>query len=88
MSEKSAHQEGIELMRKQLSFLSDAARQMTANQAGADASAATPEGRQRLIKVRTEMAEWRALLGSSIRDLAECDRVIDRALKKRGRLAA
>ncbi|HYG05323.1 MAG TPA: hypothetical protein VD865_02800 [Stenotrophomonas sp.] len=44
--------------------------------------AATPSGREQMVANRTRFASFRMLLAGAVRELAEIDRVLDKALRK------
>lgn len=64
-----------------LAELTKVAHTIVENKRGAIASASTPEGRQRLVETRMEMARWMAGLQKANRALAAADQALQKALK-------
>ncbi len=84
MTENTPHGEPqMDAVRQGLDGLRRAVRDLKRNIQGGRALAATPDGRAQIVAARTRLAEWRRLPAGTVRDLAEVDRVLDKALKKR-----
>lgn len=81
--------EAREAMRAQLDTLKravDVVRGM--GQTTLNAYVATPDGRQHVVELQQQVAQWRQLLATGVRELAEADRLMTRALRKPWRIRA
>lgn len=84
MTDNTPHHDAqIEALRQAMDGIRRTARNLKLNIELGRALAATPEGRAHILKARTQLAEQRTLLAGTVRELAEVDRVLDKALKKR-----
>lgn len=83
MTEESTHEDQLARLREELAGITECARELKRNLVGAHALAATPEGRTKMVAIRKQFADWRQLLASATRELAEIDRVLEKALKRR-----
>ena len=88
MSTDITHEQELQVVRDALSSLKDASSTVKNNFADMQRHAATSAGREELVSLRRRLADWRLLMASGVRDLAEADRLLGKLLKNGGRLRA
>lgn len=71
-------------LREQFQEITNSCRELKKNRAGAHLLAATPQGREQLVAHRHKLAEYRRLLAGMTREMADADRILEKALGKRG----
>lgn len=81
--------EAREAMRAQLAVMKRAVEVVRGmGQTTLNAYVATPEGRQHVVELQQQVSEWRQILATGVRELADADRMMLRALRKPWRIRA
>lgn len=76
-------QAGIDDLREQHEFVQSVLAHFKATPAAAIVEMAkTPDGREELVAMRTQFSARRLMLAASVRELAEIDRMLNKALRK------